>query len=48
MTFELPKLDYAKNALAPIMSEETLDLHLTHETLDPHHSETGNSLSSSL
>ena len=27
MIFELPKLDYAKNALAPIMSEETLDLH---------------------
>ena len=27
MTFELPKLDYAKNALAPIISEETLDLH---------------------
>ena len=27
MTFELPKLDYANNALAPIMSEETLDLH---------------------
>ena len=27
MTFELPKLDYAKNALSPIMSEETLDLH---------------------
>ena len=27
MTFELPKLDYSKNALAPIMSEETLDLH---------------------
>jgi len=27
MAFELPKLDYAKNALAPIMSEETLDLH---------------------
>ena len=27
MYFELPKLDYAKNALAPIMSEETLDLH---------------------
>ena len=27
MTFELPKLDYAKNALAPIMSEETLDIH---------------------
>jgi len=27
MTFELPNLDYAKNALAPIMSEETLDLH---------------------
>ena len=27
MNFELPKLDYSKNALAPIMSEETLDLH---------------------
>ena len=27
MNFELPKLDYAKNALGPIMSEETLDLH---------------------
>tara|TARA_B100001029_G_C15043221_1_gene445193 strand:+ start:250 stop:843 length:594 start_codon:yes stop_codon:yes gene_type:complete len=27
MTFELPKLDYQKNALAPIMSEKTLDLH---------------------
>ena len=27
MTFELPKLNYDKNALAPIMSEETLDLH---------------------
>ena len=27
MSFELPKLDYAKNALEPIMSEETLDLH---------------------
>ncbi len=27
MTFELPKLDYSKNSLAPIMSEETLDLH---------------------
>ena len=27
MKFELPKLDYSKNALAPIMSEETLDLH---------------------
>ena len=27
MSFELPKLDYAKNALAPIMSEETLDVH---------------------
>ena len=27
MTFELPKLNYQKNALAPIMSEETLDLH---------------------
>ena len=24
---ELPKLDYSKNALSPIMSEETLDLH---------------------
>ena len=27
MTFELPKLDYSNNGLAPIMSEETLDLH---------------------
>ena len=27
MSFELPKLDYSKTALAPIMSEETLDLH---------------------
>ncbi len=27
MNFELPKLDYPKSALAPIMSEETLDLH---------------------
>ena len=27
MIFELPKLNYSKNALAPIMSEETLDLH---------------------
>jgi len=27
MTFELPKLGYSKSALAPIMSEETLDLH---------------------
>ena len=27
MSFELPKLNYAKSALAPIMSEETLDLH---------------------
>ena len=27
MSFELPKLDYSKSALAPIMSEETLDLH---------------------
>ena len=27
MSFELPKLDYPKNALAPIMSEETLELH---------------------
>ena len=27
MTFELPDLDYSKSGLAPIMSEETLDLH---------------------
>ena len=27
MEFTLPKLDYANNALSPIMSEETLDLH---------------------
>ena len=27
MLFELPKLDHSKSALAPIMSEETLDLH---------------------
>ena len=27
MTFKLPVLDYSKSALAPIMSEETLDLH---------------------
>ena len=27
MNFTLPKLDYSKNALGPIMSEETLDLH---------------------
>ena len=27
MIHELPKLDYAKNGLSPIMSEETLDLH---------------------
>ena len=27
MEFRLPKLDYANNALSPIMSEETLDLH---------------------
>ena len=27
MSFELPKLNYANNALSPIMSEETLDLH---------------------
>ena len=27
MLFELPKLDYSNSALAPIMSEETLDLH---------------------
>ena len=27
MIFKLPDLDYSKSALAPIMSEETLDLH---------------------
>ena len=27
MIFTLPKLDYQKSALDPIMSEETLDLH---------------------
>ena len=27
MAFELPKLNYSKSALAPHMSEETLDLH---------------------
>ncbi len=27
MSFTLPKLDYSKDALSPIMSEETLDLH---------------------
>ncbi len=27
MSFELPKLDYALNALAPVMSQETLELH---------------------
>ena len=27
MTFKLPDLNYSKSALAPIMSEETLDLH---------------------
>ena len=27
MNFTLPKLDYPNNALSPIMSEETLDLH---------------------
>jgi Superoxide dismutase len=27
MRFELPKLNYPKNALSPAMSEETLDLH---------------------
>ena len=27
MKFELPNLDYSKNNLSPIMSEETLDLH---------------------
>tara|TARA_Y100001970_G_scaffold227893_1_gene282097 strand:- start:2346 stop:2939 length:594 start_codon:yes stop_codon:yes gene_type:complete len=34
MKFTLPKLDYAKNGLSPIMSEETLDLHhgIHHQT----------------
>ena len=27
MTFELPKLDYSNDALSPIMSQETLELH---------------------
>ena len=27
INFTLPKLDYPNNALSPIMSEETLDLH---------------------
>ena len=27
MAFELPKLNYQNDALAPIMSQETLDLH---------------------
>ena len=27
MTFELPKLDYKNDALSPIMSQETLELH---------------------
>ncbi len=27
MTFELPKLDYSNDALAPVMSQETLELH---------------------
>ena len=27
MSFTLPKLDYTKDALSPIKSEETLDLH---------------------
>ena len=27
MTYKLPQLDYTKDALSPIMSEETLDLH---------------------
>ena len=27
MNFELPKLNYSKSDLSPIMSEETLDLH---------------------
>ena len=25
--FDLPKLDYKKDALSPVMSEQTLDLH---------------------
>ena len=34
MNFELPKLDYSKSDLSPIMSEETLDLHhgIHHQT----------------
>ena len=34
MSFELPNLDYSKNSLSPIMSEETLDLHhgIHHQT----------------
>ena len=27
MPFELPKLDYSNDALSPIMSQETLELH---------------------
>ena len=27
MSFELPKLDYSNDGLAPIMSQETLELH---------------------
>ena len=27
MIFELPKLDYKNDALSPIMSQETLELH---------------------
>ena len=27
MTFELPKLNYSNDALSPIMSQETLELH---------------------
>ena len=27
MAFDLPKLDYTNDALAPVMSQETLDLH---------------------
>ena len=27
MTIELPKLDYSNDALSPIMSQETLELH---------------------
>lgn len=30
MTFELPTLNYPKNALAPVMSEETLEIGRAH------------------